>query len=302
MKKTPPLVSIVVPTYNRANFLPELMSSLLAQTYQNIELVIVNDHSKDNTSDILYDYTLTHTNIKVLLTDGKGGNAARNTGIYAASGEYIALMDDDDICMPDRIQRQVKALQFDDTVYDFVISGYQIANIKGKIVNYVNYLKPLKSVGFPQRWLIKKEKLIEVGCFDVDQPSMQDVEIFWRLKEISKIKFDPNVVVTIRKGHPSITGNHLKVVEGIRRLLILHGSKMEKYEYNHWVRSISFSYAAMNDWDSAFKSIQEDVAVDRRTISYCATMLLCKLKKKKMIRAYNKIIDLYYRTHKTIMI
>lgn len=103
----PPLVSVVLPTYNAAKFLSSAIESILNQTYKNVELIVVDDGSTDSTMDILKKYT---GRIKCLYQNNSGPNAARNTGILAAKGKLIAYQDADDVSLPTRIEEQVKFL------------------------------------------------------------------------------------------------------------------------------------------------------------------------------------------------
>lgn len=103
-----PLVSIVIPAYNAAQTLAQTLDSVLAQTYSNIEVIVVNDGSTDKTAEVLRAYA-----DKVRGIDQPNGGLpnARNKGCRAARGEFIALMDADDLCRPERIAVQVAAFQ-----------------------------------------------------------------------------------------------------------------------------------------------------------------------------------------------
>ena len=91
-----PLVSIIVPVYNTAPFLVNCLNSLVGQTYRNIELIVVNDGSKDNSLAIIEQYALSDMRVKVVNQENKGISGARNAGIEKASGEYILCVDSDD--------------------------------------------------------------------------------------------------------------------------------------------------------------------------------------------------------------
>lgn len=114
-----PLVSVIVPTYNAGKFIDDMVKSILNQTYQNIELIIVDDGSTDNTKNILEKY---NTQIKYLYQDNQGPSEARNTGINAANGEIIAYQDADDISLLNRIAREVVFL-LDNPKYSMVYTG-----------------------------------------------------------------------------------------------------------------------------------------------------------------------------------
>lgn len=110
MPEQPPLVSITMPVYNGADFLQEAINSVLAQTYSNWELLVINDGSTDSSRDIV----LANTDPRVRLIDNEqnmGIINTRNRGIELANGKYIAWLDADDIAMPTRIEKQVRFLE-----------------------------------------------------------------------------------------------------------------------------------------------------------------------------------------------
>jgi glycosyltransferase involved in cell wall biosynthesis len=101
-----PLVSVIVPSYNTAQYVPEAIESILAQTYRNLEIHVVDDGSKDNTREVMRAYA---NNPRVIYhyQENRGESGARNTGIRAARGELIALCDADDLWMPRKLEVQV---------------------------------------------------------------------------------------------------------------------------------------------------------------------------------------------------
>jgi glycosyltransferase involved in cell wall biosynthesis len=107
-----PLVSVVMATYNRAKLLKRSLDSLVNQTYTNIEIIVVNDASTDNTSDVLAEYVAKYSFIKSIdSATNLGPSAARNLGVQHTSGPYIAFMDDDDYCVDTRLEKQLRLLQ-----------------------------------------------------------------------------------------------------------------------------------------------------------------------------------------------
>lgn len=103
-------VSIVVPAFNVAKTLPETLSSLLAQTYWNFEIIIVDDGSSDNTGAVAYDFA-SDARVRTIRQPNRGLAGARNTGIAAATGEFIAFCDADDLWEPEKLERHVQHLR-----------------------------------------------------------------------------------------------------------------------------------------------------------------------------------------------
>ena len=113
---TSPTVSVIIPAYNQAQYLPDALDSLLAQTYTNWEAVIVDDGSPDNVAEIAARYTGCDPRIKFLHTENHGLSAARNTGAAHSAGEYLVFLDGDDKIAPEYIEDCVKALQSDSRI------------------------------------------------------------------------------------------------------------------------------------------------------------------------------------------
>lgn len=116
-KQKAPTVSVVLPTYNREKYLKRSIDALLSQTYQDFEIVVVNDASTDNTTKLLNEYQKKSDKIKVINhPENMGVSMARNTGNQYARGTYIAIMDSDDIAMPDFLEKSVDFMQKNPTV------------------------------------------------------------------------------------------------------------------------------------------------------------------------------------------
>lgn len=103
-----PLVSVIIPTYNRAALLVETVESVLAQTYPAIEIIVVDDGSTDGTAQVLEGY---RGRVVTLSQSNQGETVARNAGFRAAHGQYISFLDDDDLILPTKIEKQVRLLE-----------------------------------------------------------------------------------------------------------------------------------------------------------------------------------------------
>ncbi len=100
-----PKISVIIPTYNSARYLPEAIESVLAQSYRDFEIIVIDDGSTDNTKDVVRPY---RDRIIYLHGDNAGPSAARNRGIRASSGPYVAFLDADDLWYPDKLKRQLE--------------------------------------------------------------------------------------------------------------------------------------------------------------------------------------------------
>lgn len=101
-------VSIILPVYNVANFLPSCLDSVCSQTHGDLEIILVDDGSKDNSGSIADDYALKDKRIKVIHKKNDGVSVARNVGIECSTGEYVCFCDSDDLLMPDYVEYLLK--------------------------------------------------------------------------------------------------------------------------------------------------------------------------------------------------
>lgn len=124
-------VSVIVPAYNAAGTICTVAEGLLGQTYRNMEIIVVDDGSKDNTADVLKPYGEA---LRLIRKENGGVSSARNRGLREASGEYIMFADADDSCPPDMVQTAVEAME--NGGGDYLIAGYTKV-CGGKRVDYV---------------------------------------------------------------------------------------------------------------------------------------------------------------------
>ncbi len=124
-----PLVTVIMPTYQAEKYLKEAIESIMAQTYSNFELLVIDDASKDQTRKIVTAYAKKDKRIKLVDGPQNGIAAALNYGIRLSTGEYIARMDADDLAMPERLEKQVAAMQKDN---ELGVCATQILALRGE--------------------------------------------------------------------------------------------------------------------------------------------------------------------------
>src|SRR3989338_3266861 len=106
--KTTPLLSVIIPTFNRAFYILTVLESVLKQTYRNMEVLVVDDGSKDSTKEVLAPYL---HKIQYIYQDNRGNAAARNAGLKQAKGKYVAFLDSDDYWAQEKCEKQVAFLE-----------------------------------------------------------------------------------------------------------------------------------------------------------------------------------------------
>ena len=184
MEKSNPLVSVIIPVHNGEKYIKEAIDSCLNQTYKNIEVIVVDDKSEDNTLKILKEYGEKITVIPVEKQDGLGN--VINIGIRASKGKYIARMDADDVMYPTRIEKQVEYLESNPKC---VAVGGQIDIIDGesKIVGHREYAIEDRDIK-RNRFLfqpfahpavtLRKSSVEEVGLYPENMWKVEDVKFF----------------------------------------------------------------------------------------------------------------------------
>lgn len=125
-------VSVIIPAYNSENYIGRCIESLFAQTYKNIEIIVVNDGSKDNTEKAVKKYSQDYVNVKYVYQKNNGAAAARNHGLSLATGEYVTFCDSDDTLVPEFIATLVKECE---KGADVAVAGYMNITEDGKVLS-----------------------------------------------------------------------------------------------------------------------------------------------------------------------
>ena len=226
MKSYDPLVSIVIPVFNGSDFLKEAIESALNQTYQNIEVLVINDGSNDNnkTEAICKSFG---EKIRYFYKKNGGVATALNIGIKEAKGKYFSWLSHDDLYKLDKIKNQLEFMQKNPKV-KIVSSNFAILNQENqKIEN--RQVKAKKSFingrDILDNWLdfctflINKECFNEVGLFDTNLKTIQDLDMQFRIVAKFPI-FHINEVLSIRREH---------LAQGTKTQLKLHLQELDNY-------------------------------------------------------------------------
>lgn len=214
------LVSIIMPCYNGSRFIGESIESVLSQTYKEWELLIIDDGSKDNSVEVINQYVAKDDRIKLIQQANAGSAAARNHGIRESQGQYVALLDSDDLWYPEFLEKQIKFMH--DHSVSVVCASYQRIDEQSNVI-----MKPVKA-----RYKITAkamEAVDYVGCLtglydqskhgklflDESLNSLLDDYLFW----YQAIKFDgvaygnPEILAQYRLTGNSLTSNKKKLIK-----------------------------------------------------------------------------------------
>lgn len=209
-----PYFTVVLPTYNREQFIGEAIESVILQTNKDWELLIVNDASLDETTKVIDNYR--SESIKIFnLSDNRGVSNARNIALENARGKYVAFLDDDDLFEPSFLQDMKDQIEFDEDQYDFywsgigyfnnidstdkVIQSEKIWSVDSKIKK--ENLLLLKKIAVSYGVIINLASLRKVGFFDKNFISSEDKDLFMRMIEMDfKYKAVPKMLV-LKRSH-----------------------------------------------------------------------------------------------------
>lgn len=236
-----PTVSVIIPTYNRAHLVGRAIQSVLNQTYQDFELIIVDDGSTDNTEEIIKEFQEQDKRIKYIKHDkNKGGSTTRNTGIKAARGEYIAFQDSDDEWLPEKLKKQMEVFKNTSSKVGIIYTGFW--RIKDNEKTYIPqswvkqkdgniYFELLKgNFVTTQSIVTRKECFKKAGMFDEKLPRLQDWELVLRLSKYYNFKCIDEPLLVSYYTSDSISANHKALIEALELILTKHYKNFNKYK------------------------------------------------------------------------
>lgn len=196
MEKNNVLVSVVIPTHNRANLLVRAIKSVQNQTITNIEIIVVSDGFDEKTDKIMCEISKHDKRINyIVYNPGKGGNYARNIGIKKSKGIFVAFLDDDDVWYERKLEKQLNLANKDKNI-GLVCTGIN-AIYEGE-KNAVLFIPPAKydagkqilidnCIGSTTTVMVKKSLFTTSGLFDENLQAQQDYDMWIRLCQITKI-------------------------------------------------------------------------------------------------------------------
>ncbi len=225
-----PKVSIITPTYNCATFLPEAIDSVIAQTYQDYELLLIDDGSKDHTAKLATDYQRRFpTKIRYIYQDNQGLANARNTAIRAATGEFFALLDADDVWLPKRLEEEVRVMESDPQIglvhanINWIAEDGTLIGIAERDQRYLsgpmfeNIFLRRADIACPTV-LFRKAACDRVGLFDPNLARLgcEDRELWLRIAQEFKVVYLNQVLANYRQRMTSMSRNREKMLAARR--------------------------------------------------------------------------------------
>ena len=243
-------VTVVMPVFNAAEYLPDALDSLLAQTFQDFEIIAVDDGSADGSGDILERYAARDPRVRVLHQQNVGSGAARNNALTVAGGRYIAQHDADDISAPGRLERQAA----------FLDEHPDVCAVYCRTVMADERLNPLYTILTPEddavirralphgnilsgNYMMRRETLDEVGGYRPAFTYSQDYDLNLRVTEAGKVHCLPEGLYIVRKhpGQISIAKRHLQDEYGtLVKVFALERKKLGRDSYDRFAAAGDF--------------------------------------------------------------
>jgi glycosyltransferase involved in cell wall biosynthesis len=214
-----PLVTVIMPVYNGARYVSEAIESVLSQTYQNFELIIVNDGSNDDSKAVINPY-LNDLRIRYYEQCNAGVAAARNTAIKESQGEFIGFLDQDDLWLPEKIEIQIQYFKkYPDislTYSDYIIFN-ELENSAHSLSDLISFdlsQSNLNSMFIQNRIgvltvLVKKQCVIDSGLLETELKGTDDYELWLRLALDYKFQYIRLPLATYRWHEKNISGDNL---------------------------------------------------------------------------------------------
>lgn len=233
MQKTQPLVSIIIPTYNRPELLKRAIQSVLTQTYKNIEIIVVDDNSDLDLNHFREEYS----SVSFLTnSENRGACYSRNRGFEEANGEYVNFLDDDDELYPEKIERQIERFKVSDDEKLGMITCHLIDQRSGKEVTVRNKVRgdiyrellARYAVSGTETMLFKKKVLQKVGVFDETLPANQEYDLLIRVCEKYSVDFIDEVLTKKHRSVNQINTNFEKKITGAKRLYNKHRERFKR--------------------------------------------------------------------------
>ena len=232
-----PIVSIIIPCYNTAQYLGEAVASALGQTYTDFELLIIDDGSTDATREISSCF-LSDRRVRYFRQDNRGLSAARNKGIELSRGEFIALLDADDVWEPEKLASQLSlfdtmpkcALAFTDfstfNEYGVIASEKNSVILEREITVDFETLYRRNNFIYPSTVMIRRGLFETVGDFDVTLKSAEDYDMWLRIARASRLAGIGSRLVRIRQHGSSMSQNIPRMLENEIAVIEKNGSNV----------------------------------------------------------------------------
>jgi len=273
------MISIITPVFNREKYLSATIESVLAQTYNNYEFILIDDGSVDSSVEIIKKYRNEYpTKIKLITQPNSGPSGARNNGITQSGGKYIAFLDSDDLWAKDKLEEQIKLFEYHKNI-GFTYTGYYLIDEDGTILK--KCYPDLKFAGqlYEKLWLInnnifggtimaERKKIIEVGMFDKNIYGAENLDLRIKLASVGNVYFSNKLLSYYRRHKSNITLGTSMMAKNRFKLINKHfGFNGEKNKYL-WRKALANLWYSLGVHKFGEMELKEARAYFFKSISY----------------------------------
>lgn len=268
-------ISVIIPAYNAGAFLPDTLGSVLAQTWQDFEVIVVDDGSKDDTAKVVQPY-LADSRMRYISKPNGGVSTARNTGARAATGTYLAFLDADDLLAPSALEilhNRVEETGASWAIVSFIkLTGQKIALRRAGVPEGPLLLAILKDYFVNRSLFYRREDFLAVGMFDEGLPIREDWDLDIRMVLAGKpfVVIDEPLYIYRRTEGSLCTGSPRKFWSSHEDLMRKHHRRLANagdravarlYAENLWELAQRYVYE-FRDYGSALRCILQSIRYD----------------------------------------
>jgi glycosyltransferase involved in cell wall biosynthesis len=282
------LVSVVIPCYNQAHFLGEAIESVLCQGYTNVEVVVVDDGSTDNASEVASRYE--RAGVRLIRQENRGRSAARNRGLDETQGKYVVFLDSDDRLLPEALEVGVKDLEAHPACA-FVFGRTSVVGTDGSspMTDYYGELLRGNYIGPPGAAMFRRSVFDSVGGFDTTLHAAEDYELYLRVASEFPIHKHGELVLDYRQHGANTTRDSARMLRDTLKVLHsqrerVRGEKAYEEAYKHGITL----------WQSVYgNALFKDVLVHVRKLEWKQglwdMLVLIRHDPGFFLRAYQKL-------------
>ncbi|MEZ5428964.1 MAG: glycosyltransferase [Pyrinomonadaceae bacterium] len=292
-----PLVSVIIPNYNYAEYLREAIDSVLNQTYPNIEIVVVDDGSKDHSAEVLKSYK---DRITAVFQENAGVSAARNNGAERGRGRYIAFLDADDYWLPEKVARQVEVFEGDQSLGlvhvgvdeigpDQEVLKTRLEGQSGRVSHEFLLFERAVVLGGGSGAMVRREVFEEVGGFDLRLLTSADWDLYYRISRRYPIGFVPEVLLKYRvhgsNMHADVRRMEREMMLGFEKAFSEDDDgiqKLKRASYGNLHQVLAGSYFRKRQYGDFFRHALKSIWLVPRNLVYFAGFPFRRLGRTKL--------------------
>lgn len=262
-----PMVSVVIPTYNRADTVARAIRSVLTQTFEDWELVVVDDDSADDTEKVVASFGDSRIHY-IRHEHNRGQSAAQNTGIQSSRGTYVAFLDSDDEWLPEKLAKVLDRFEASTNDVGLVYSGKKLVTEAGRMLkvrsptlqgDVCKHLLEWDFIGSCSRVVVRRSILELVGGFDEQLVNCQDWDLWIRVSKVSRVAAVPDCLVIRYLGTDQVTGSLRSICRGKARMIEKYCGQMPSSALGKQLATLAillFNYDSASARHTAFQALK----------------------------------------------